>query len=231
MNTTTIDWPWKPLYTWNPVTGCLHGCGYCYARKIANRWKAKHPLGHDCSQPDDVHIHYKRYKNSQPYQYGFSPTFHETRLTAPDKKKPLNIFVCDMADLFGDWIPKTWIWEVIHTCIRCPQHTFMFLTKNPKRYAEFEFPGNCWLGSTMTTSYTSYLSMSKTNRIFVSIEPILTGGFESINFSNVDLIIIGADSTPGAKPPKREWVDSIKHPNIWYKENLRKHYPEFKNET
>lgn len=24
--------------TWNPVTGCLHGCEYCYARKIANQY-------------------------------------------------------------------------------------------------------------------------------------------------------------------------------------------------
>ena len=37
--------------TWNPVTGCLHGCEYCYARRIANRYKPKSPLGHDCSQP------------------------------------------------------------------------------------------------------------------------------------------------------------------------------------
>lgn len=24
--------------TWNPVTGCLHGCEYCYARRIAERF-------------------------------------------------------------------------------------------------------------------------------------------------------------------------------------------------
>lgn len=29
---TKIDWCDS---TWNPVTGCLHGCAYCYARKIA----------------------------------------------------------------------------------------------------------------------------------------------------------------------------------------------------
>lgn len=26
---TKIDWADT---TWNPVTGCLHGCAYCYAR-------------------------------------------------------------------------------------------------------------------------------------------------------------------------------------------------------
>lgn len=38
MNKTKIDWA---DMTWNPVTGCLHGCEYCYARKIAERFKSK----------------------------------------------------------------------------------------------------------------------------------------------------------------------------------------------
>ncbi|MGA7312643.1 MAG: hypothetical protein WBX22_01610 [Silvibacterium sp.] len=28
-----VDWA---SWTWNPVTGCWHGCDYCYAREIAN---------------------------------------------------------------------------------------------------------------------------------------------------------------------------------------------------
>lgn len=35
MNKTKIEWA---TYTWNPVTGCLHDCEYCYARRIANRF-------------------------------------------------------------------------------------------------------------------------------------------------------------------------------------------------
>ena len=35
MNKTKIDWC---DMTWNPVTGCLHGCEYCYAEKIARRF-------------------------------------------------------------------------------------------------------------------------------------------------------------------------------------------------
>lgn len=27
--------------SWNPVTGCLHGCEYCYARRIAERFGSK----------------------------------------------------------------------------------------------------------------------------------------------------------------------------------------------
>lgn len=35
MNKTKINWCDS---TWNPVTGCLHGCEYCYARGIAKRF-------------------------------------------------------------------------------------------------------------------------------------------------------------------------------------------------
>lgn len=42
MKKTKIDWADS---TWNPVTGCLHGCEYCYAKAIANRfgWHANEP--------------------------------------------------------------------------------------------------------------------------------------------------------------------------------------------
>ena len=40
MNHTRIEWVKNPDgtqgYTWNPITGCLNGCPYCYARKLAN---------------------------------------------------------------------------------------------------------------------------------------------------------------------------------------------------
>lgn len=35
MNKTKIEWC---SHTWNPVTGCFHGCPYCYARGIARRF-------------------------------------------------------------------------------------------------------------------------------------------------------------------------------------------------
>ena len=38
MNDTKIEWC---DMTWNPVTGCLHGCEYCYAKKVAHRFDGK----------------------------------------------------------------------------------------------------------------------------------------------------------------------------------------------
>ena len=38
MNKTKIDWA---TMSWNPVTGCRHGCPYCYARRTATRFNRK----------------------------------------------------------------------------------------------------------------------------------------------------------------------------------------------
>ena len=43
MNKTKIDWA---TMSWNPVTGCRHGCPYCYARRTAHRFDA------GCADPD-----------------------------------------------------------------------------------------------------------------------------------------------------------------------------------
>ena len=38
MAKSKIDWCDD---TWNPVTGCRHGCPYCYARAMTNRFGDK----------------------------------------------------------------------------------------------------------------------------------------------------------------------------------------------
>lgn len=176
---TKIEWT---DYTWNPVTGCKHGCPYCYARKISNRF------------------------------YGnFEPTFHPERLKEPyNLKKPSKIFVVSMGDLFGDWVPITWIKEVIKVAEQNPQHTFQFLTKNPFRYTNFNFPKNCWLGTTVNTKddekrIPELNSMSGINKTFISFEPLLG----EINYPPIcSWIIIGAQTNPEIQP-KKEWVQKL----------------------
>ena len=166
MRKTKIDWADS---TWNPVTGCLHGCEYCYARRIAERfggcwrldlppdtsWRgnvgerklmgdyARHGDG-KCHVLDEPEIECAVFDppsgyrgKAKPYPYYFSPTFHRYKLDEPQKwKKPRTIFVCSMADLFGDWVPAKWIQEVFSACEKAPQHRYIFLTKNPGRLAK-----------------------------------------------------------------------------------------------
>jgi protein gp37 len=111
----------------------------------------------------------------------------------------------------------------------------MFLTKNPKRYLQFDFPDNCWLGCTITSdtkkATDDVFIMRKAGvrlKTFASIEPIMSGFTEKgySLFNSFNLIIVGAMTGQKALKPQREWIDSIQHPNIYYKANIRKLFPQ-----
>mgnify|MGYP001537994819 FL=1 len=70
MNKTKIDWA---TMSWNPVTGCRHGCPYCYARRTATRFNAglEDPTPLACG----LHVLPEKIK-ATPYPYGFEPTLH-----------------------------------------------------------------------------------------------------------------------------------------------------------
>jgi protein gp37 len=260
MNKTKIEWADS---TWNPVTGCLHGCDYCYARKITNRFGGASEthynecVGEECQwcteETGKIHdlaepIYDVDRGHNAPYPFGFDPTFHRYRLAEPQQKKnPLKIFVVSMGDLFGEWVPDEWIQEVFRACEDAPQHTYMFLTKNPKRYKELQFKiplptsDKYWYGTTITnhedTQKLAYLG-GLASKTFVSIEPlqgavdlenVQFGKYTTMNVlegcginmrnccqsipntycNKIEWVIIGAQTGPGAKPPKPEWVQSI----------------------
>lgn len=213
MNKTKIEWCDS---TWNPVTGCLHGCEYCYARKIANRFGKMMPdfsvypkMHKGCHCIDNKFVH-------NPYPFIFEPTLHVYRLDEPSRKtKPQNIFVCSMADLFGDWVPDEWIHDVFKACEVAPQHNYMFLTKNPKRYEKIldrYFPQNMWFGWSQTGPSNPIITFSTHHSVqtFISIEPLLTP-FKEFHISGVDWVIVGAEtgSRKGKVMPEKSWIDSI----------------------
>jgi protein gp37 len=216
MNKSKIEWC---DYTWNPVTGCLHKCSYCYARKIANRFSKNTGFAEFDRGKPDIHVVYEEEYCGDPYPWKFEPTLHRYRLDEPiKKKKPSKIFVCSMADLFGVWVPDEWIQEVFETCKKAPQHKYLFLTKNPKRLCELanmdKLPAdnNFWYGSTVTSKNSLRYPGRFKDNTFLSIEPLLEpldAGLGS--FGNVKWIIIGAE-TGNRKDkivPKREWVENI----------------------
>lgn len=212
MNKTKIDWCDS---TWNPVTGCLHGCEYCYARGIANRFSC----GGEKWTDDNLFVLDEKFyaeesEKACPYPYGFKPTFHRYRLDEYANKKGRNIFVCSMADLFGAWVPDEWIEEVFKACDKAPQHNYIFLTKNPKRYIELSengilrCGGNMWYGFSQTkhNEHKTFCFPSNLN-IFVSVEPIL----EPLRVYLEDWVIVGAETGRRKDKiiPKREWIEVI----------------------
>lgn len=194
-----IEWA---AWSWNPVTGCLHNCNYCYARDIANRF----------------------------YPYGFQPAFIPERLDAPANTKQgaprwtgdigyRNVFTCSMADLFGKWVPAEWIESVIQTATDNPQWTFLFLTKFPVRMAEFTYPSNVWLGTTVDKQYAVERAESAFRKIkargfdgvcWLSCEPML----ERLTFSSLEMFdwtVMGGASKSTQTPEMRPPFDDIVH--------------------
>lgn len=234
MERTKIDWCDS---SWNPVTGCMHGCEYCYARGIAERFGRK-PLYPGI---DTLDYPYMLNGKKQPYPFGFNPTFHRYKLNEYINKKGRNIFVCSMADLFGDWVPPMWRSEVFKACRRGPQHNYLFLTKNPGMYAVMDEQGelpadsNMWFGTSVTTPDDPFpYNGKKKHNLFLSIEPLLAdfgvGSGEALK--DIGWVIIGAETgrRKGKVVPEKSWVDNIvkqcKALNIpvFMKESLRALY-------
>jgi len=178
MNKTKIEWT---NYTWNPIVGCLKGCSYCYARKIALRFAGD-----------------------------FKPRFFERRLEEPlQLRTPSKIFVCSMGEMFGDWIPEFWIKNVLDTIRKAYWHTFIILSKQPHNLPKWTFPPNVWLGITIDGEVdygTRELLETNAKIKFVSFEPLL--GEVNINFEGLDWIIIGAQTNP-EKQPNQTWVKQL----------------------
>lgn len=217
MNKTKIDWCDS---TWNPVTGCKHGCEYCYARSIANRFSSH---GERWDERElhvlDEKIYAPEREKPEPYPYGFIPTFHRYRLGEYRNKKGRNIFVCSMADLFGSWVPDSWIDEVFEACNKVPQHNYLFLTKNPGRYIELEndrkLPraDNFWFGTSVTRLSDKYAWFKeKKFHWFLSVEPMLEDlGEMDSDSAKPEWVIIGAE-TGNRKDkvvPEREWIENL----------------------
>lgn len=242
MNKTTIEWCDE---SWNPITGCKHPCRntYCY-----NTIKATSPLnrfGAAYFNQNGIKVREKNWKQRETggchvaqkgeiYPYGYDATLYPHRLAEPLKvDEPKKIFTVDTGDLMGSWVPKEWINSVLDITHHCPQHTFMLLTKNPARYQEFQFPANCWLGTTITCNADSIradiLKDVKAKVRFLSIEPLT--GEVTFNLKGFEWVIVGAMTGKDSVVPDKAWVDGIvaqcvenKIP-LFMKNNLTKHFP------
>ena len=83
----------------------------------------------------------------------------------------------DCGDCMGDWIPREWTEAEIAMMKETPWHTYLWLTKNPKRYQEFEIPDNCWIGTTVEDDSKRWriddLLQAKASLYWVSHEPAM----------------------------------------------------------
>jgi len=209
-------------HTWNFYSGCRHKqqgkCPPfpCWAERLVKR-------------------------HSNHYPNGFEPTFYPEAFLSPlNLRKPARIGVCFMGDLFGDWVDldmkietmlpsgvasigmtlKGWIFTTIR---QCPQHRFLFLTKNPAELAKWDpFPDNCWVGVSATNQEAFIDALSELSKVeakvkYISFEPLLesmNGGecegkrLEGLAGAGINWVIIGAQTKP-TKKPEWQWVKDI----------------------
>ena len=197
MKTTKIEWTDK---TWNPVIGCTkisQGCAHCYAEVMSRRLKAM---------------------GLEKYRNGFQLTLHEDDLFEPLQwRKPQNIFICSMSDIFHENVPFEFVDRIMDTIRRTPQHRYQILTKRAERMTEYFstrlIPKNVWLGVTVecqaTKSRIDSLRKLDASIKFLSCEPLVEDLGE-LDLRGIDWIIVGGESGPQARPMLLEWVVNIK---------------------
>jgi len=215
-----IEWA---QWSWNPITGCLHDCPYCYARDIAT-------LGN----------------TARAFPHGFAPALKPVQLNSPQNMRPprgaerdqrlRNVFCGSMSDWWGRWVPEEWINAVLGSIRAAPWWTFLTLTKFPKRMAEFDLPPNIWAGTTIdlqarVRNAEAAFADIRAGYRWASIEPFL----ENLRFTRIEVfdwfVIGGASSSsrsPEWKPPFAWIIDFLAQANeagipVYMKPNLLGH--------
>lgn len=190
-------------FTWNPITGCLNGCAYCYASKMAHRLKGRY--GYPTDDP-------------------FRPTFHDDRMTEPvylDSHGPFGskpkVFICSMGDMFSEGVEPAWVNDILGMVQHCNRLRFLVLTKRPDRIEELVYSSisrNLWFGVSVTCQEDVWrIDMLRrelpASHKFVSFEPL--HGPITTDLGGIEWVIIGAETgkRKGKITPAEEWVDQI----------------------
>ena len=186
--------------TWNPVTGCTKvsdGCRHCYAERMARRLQAM---------------------GVRKYARGFEVTTHDDVLDLPlTWRRPHEVFVNSMGDLFHDEVPLQFILKVFETMRCAHRHRFQLLTKHAERLAGLDhllpWAPNIWMGVTVESAAyrhrVDHLRRTGAEVKFLSMEPLL-GPVPGLNLAGVDWVIVGGESGPGARPMLPGWAAAIR---------------------
>jgi len=191
--------------TWNPMRGCTKvspGCVHCYAETFAERFRGV--PGH-------------------PFEFGFDLRLVPEKLGDPIRwSKPKKIFVNSMSDLFHEDVPDGYIEKVCRVMMAANWHTYQVLTKRADRMAELlrgklrkaAKAAHIWWGVSVENRKhglprIAKLRGAKPALAFLSIEPLLED-LGKFDLRGIQWVIVGGESSPGARSMETEWVRNIR---------------------
>jgi len=200
---SAIEWTES---TWNPLTGCTKisaGCANCYAERMARRLRA---------------MEIARGELQGKYRRGFKLTMHPEELERPLAwRKPQNIFVNSMSDLFHQDVTLDFIRQVFDTMNRANWHRYQVLTKRSARLLRLDphltWAKHIWMGVTVENEECAHriddLRATRACIKFLSLEPLLSP-LPRLDLAGIDWVIVGGESGPKARPLQEEWVAAIR---------------------
>jgi len=198
MSKSAIEWTDE---TWNPVTGCTKrspGCKNCYAERFAKRLKAM---------------------GNEKYKDGFTVKMHWDRIEEPlSWRKPRIVFVNSMGDLFHEEVSLPFIKACFEIMNEKREHIFQILTKNALRLSQvhqhLKWSENIWLGVSIENEdycwRKDHLVKTEAKTKFISFEPLLES-VKNCSLQEIDWVIAGGESGPGARPLKKQWLIEIRN--------------------
>ena len=185
-------YPWV-THTHTHIGGeCPHLCDYCYVQAMAKRFKNPRYTGPLFLILDELQVN-----------YGTGKT----------------IFIEHCTDLFCEDMPDDFIRAVIQHCMNYPLNVYVFQTKNPRRYFDYEMilPKGSIIGTTIETNRADLLAKHTLApapelrfeamrcidwpRKFVTIEPVMDFDPEILAEWIIEIkpefLNLGADSKGG----------------------------------
>lgn len=209
MAMTQIEWTDA---TWNPVVGCSAvsaGCTHCYAMEMTRRLEAMGVA---------KYAGLTRRSGKRTLWNGVVREDREALAIPQGWKKPRQIFVNSMSDLFHEGVSDAFIQAVWQVMRETPRHNYQILTKRPQRMAQFvatrieDVPPNVWLGTSVEDAEVveriDHLRAVPAAIRFISFEPLI-GSVGDVDLAGIHWAIVGGESGRSARPIREEWVDEI----------------------
>jgi protein gp37 len=233
--------------TANFVTGCLHGCSYCFAKKLATRLSG--------NEKTSYHLLKRRAGNP------FAPAFHvdvynKLNSRLENVKENRRVLIASMGDIgcrsffhvvkngevLKDEYTNAEVMKFVYElCCKHKRHTFLLLSKWSRSFWPFTWPGNVYIGTSVdSTNHVcctriKELDFVDANMKWISIEPLLSPEFEVIDLGhcNLNWVVVGGLSR--SKIPNeclkaalriKEYCNDSKVP-LFVKDNLRCQFDSF----